>query len=149
MVWRSTQERAVNLISTQVVAVRGRFGNADDVIVECRSDDGAWTPLTYNATEKTATAATSPGASMDIRARASNVRGAGPWSAPLQATALLKPNAFYGGDCGEFSWRQTPETVTCVIDLPRVAARGDVVVCVEINQCVGCATILHEVISRR
>ena len=63
---------------------------------------------------------------MDIRARASNVRGAGPWSAPLQATALLKPNAFHGGDCGEFSWRQTPETVTCVIELPR--GRKDVVV---------------------
>ena len=120
------QERAVNLISIQVVAVRGRFGNADDVIVESRADDGAWTPLTYNPTEKTATAATTPGASLDIRARASNVRGAGPWSVPLQATALLKPNAFYGGDCGEFSWRQTPETVTCVIALP--TGRKDVVV---------------------
>ena len=77
-------------------------------------------------TEKTATASTTPGSSIDIRARASNVRGAGPWSAPLQATALLKPNAFYGGDCGEFSWRQTPETVTCVIELPK--GRKDVVV---------------------
>ena len=94
--------------------------------MESRSDDGAWTPLTYNAAEKTAPAATTPGASLDIRARASNVRGAGPWSAPLQATALLKPNAFHGGDCGEFSWRQTPETVTCVIELPR--GRKDVVV---------------------
>ena len=108
------------------MAVRGRFGNADDVILESRSDDGAWTPLTYSATEKTATASTTPGKTMDIRARASNVRGAGPWSAPLQATALLKPNAFHGGDCGEFSWRQTPETVTCVIELPK--GRKDVVV---------------------
>ena len=54
------------------------------------------------------------------------MRGAGPWSVPLQATALLKPNAFYGGDCGEFSWRQTPETVTCVIDMPK--GRKDVIV---------------------
>ena len=143
------KKRTATTIEIKIVAVRGRFGNADDVIVESRADDGAWTPLTYDASTKTATAATTPGSSIDIRARASNVRGAGPWSAPLQATALLKPNAFHGGDCGEFSWRQTPETVTCVIELPSGAARGDVVVCVEINQCVGCATILHEVISRR
>ena len=119
------KKRTATTIEIKIVAVRGRFGNADDVIVESRVD-GAWTPLTYNATEKTATASTTPGSSIDIRARASNVRGAGPWSAPLQATALLKPNAFYGGDCGEFSWRQTPETVTCVIELPR--GRRDVVV---------------------
>ena len=101
---------------------------APDALVDFHSgsDDGAWTPLTYDASTKTATASTTPGASIDIRARASNVRGAGPWSAPLQATALLKPNAFHGGDCGEFSWRQTPETVTCVIELPR--GRKDVVV---------------------
>ena len=119
------KKRTATTIEIKVVAVRGRFGNADDVIVESRVD-GVWTPLTYDASTKTATAATTPGASMDIRARASNVRGAGPWSAPLQATALLKPNAFHGGDCGEFSWRQTPETVTCVIELPR--GRKDVVV---------------------
>ena len=119
------KKRTATAIEIKVVAVRGRFGNADDVIVESRVD-GVWTPLTYDASTKTATAATTPGSSIDIRARASNVRGAGPWSAPLQATALLKPNAFYGGDCGEFSWRQTPETVTCVIELPR--GRKDVVV---------------------
>ena len=119
------KKRTATTIEIKVVAVRGRFGNADDVIVESRVD-GVWTPLTYDASTKTATAATTPGSSIDIRARASNVRGAGPWSAPLQATALLKPNAFHGGDCGEFSWRQTPETVTCVIALPR--GRKDVVV---------------------
>ena len=119
------KKRTATTIEIKVVAVRGRFGNADDVIVESRVD-GVWTPLTYDASTKTATAATTPGSSIDIRARASNVRGAGPWSAPLQATALLKPNAFHGGDCGEFSWRQTPETVTCVIELPR--GRKDVVV---------------------
>jgi len=119
------KKRTATSIEVKVVAVRGRFGNADDVIVESRVD-GVWTPLTYDASTKTATAATTPGSSIDIRARASNVRGAGPWSAPLQATALLKPNAFHGGDCGEFSWRQTPETVTCVIELPR--GRKDVVV---------------------
>ena len=119
------KKRTATTIEIKVVAVRGRFGNADDVIVES-CVDGAWTPLTYDSTTKTATASTTPGSSIDIRARASNVRGAGPWSAPLQATALLKPNAFHGGDCGEFSWRQTPETVTCVIELPR--GRKDVVV---------------------
>ena len=119
------KRRTATSIEVKVVAVRGRFGNADDVIVESRVD-GVWTPLTYNATEKTATASTTPGKTMDIRARASNVRGAGPWSSPIKATALLKPNAFHGGDCGEFSWRQTPETVTCVIELPR--GRKDVVV---------------------
>ena len=119
------KKRTATSIEVKVVAVRGRFGNADDVIVESRVD-GVWTPLTYDASTKTATAATTPGSSIDIRARASNVRGAGPWSAPLQATALLKPNAFHGGDCGEFSWRQTPETVTCVIALPK--GRKDVVV---------------------
>ena len=119
------KKRTATTIEIKIVAVRGRFGNADDVIVESRVD-GVWTPLTYDASTKTATAATTPGSSIDIRARASNVRGAGPWSAPLQATALLKPNAFHGGDCGEFSWRQTPETVTCVIELPK--CRKDVVV---------------------
>ena len=71
------KKRTATSIEVKVVAVRGRFGNADDVIVES-CVDGAWTPLTYDSTTKTATASTTPGSSIDIRARASNVRGAGP-----------------------------------------------------------------------
>ena len=129
------KKRTATTIEIKVVAVRGRFGNADDVIVEeprstpsMRRIDGvdATDLISTMRPRRRPPPRQPPGKTMDIRARASNVRGAGPWSAPLQATALLKPNAFYGGDCGEFSWRQTPETVTCVIELPK--GRKDVVV---------------------
>lgn len=122
------KRRAATIIEVKVVAARGRYGNRDDVVVESRSADGAWTHSIYDAATKTATVTTAPGASVDVRAKASNVRGAGPWSQPLQARALLQPNAQHGGDCGDFSWRQTPETVTCVIEVPRGTTVRDVVV---------------------